>query len=145
MNNICQDSLYKQTSHTLPIICKVSLEMESIGDLIQRRLKELNLSKSKLAEIVGVSRAYIGDLANGTAKTQSGFYKPKPETVTKLANALKVSENEILEAIGYNLEERVEVPERILQAIAREGVLSKKDEVLIANFIEMLKDSKRED
>lgn len=103
MKTFCQELLYKKQSHTLHKNCKVSLYSmgETISELIQRRLTELDIKKSELAKKAGVSRAYIGDLANGTAKTKSGHYRPKPEIVTSLAKALEVSETEILNAIGY--------------------------------------------
>ncbi len=103
MRDYCQDIPYTNTSQTLQINCKVGLYMESLSELLQRRMTELDLNKSKLAEMVGVSRAYIGDLANGTAKTKSGIYRPKPEIIAGLAKALKVSESEILNSLGHNI------------------------------------------
>ena len=79
--------------------------MESLSELIQRRMKELNIKKTQLADKVGVSRAYIGDLANGTAKTKSGIYRPKPEIISALSKALKVQESEILNSLGHNVDE----------------------------------------
>ena len=76
--------------------------MENLSQLISRRLNELRLSKSDLATLIGKSRAYVGDLANGTAGTQSGQYRPSPAVITSLATHLKVTEAEILNAIGYN-------------------------------------------
>jgi Helix-turn-helix. len=100
--NYCQDILYNKTSYALQAFCKVSLNVETISELLQRRLKDLKMSKAALAQKVGVSRTYIGDLTNRTAKTKSGFYRPNPEIVTKLAKALQVTEIEILNAIGYS-------------------------------------------
>lgn len=97
-----QEILYNYDSHALQDNCKVLRYVnESLGQLIQRRLRELDISKADVAKKVGVSRAYIGALANGTAKTQSGFYRPKPEIVSKLAEALHIAENDILDALGY--------------------------------------------
>lgn len=102
--------LTQEASNALRIVCKVSQYMpetsaaETIGNLILRRLKDLNISKAELAKRVGVSRAYIGDLANQTAKTQTGFYRPGPEIVQKLAHELQVPASEILNAIGYTTE-----------------------------------------
>ncbi|HRH45880.1 MAG TPA: helix-turn-helix transcriptional regulator, partial [Pyrinomonadaceae bacterium] len=86
---------------------------ETLGGLIQRRMKEVGISsKSELARLIGKSASYVGDLINNTGKTKSGTYKPSPEVVSALCFHLKVSENEILQAIGYkssdNLQAEVE-------------------------------------
>jgi transcriptional regulator with XRE-family HTH domain len=98
-----QVSLYNKEALTLQRDCKVILNMhETLGALIQRRLNELGMSKAELAKRVGVSRAYVGDLANQTAKTQTGSYRPGPEVVEKLARHLDISTTEILAAMGYS-------------------------------------------
>lgn len=78
--------------------------METPSELISRRLAELGMSKSDLAKAVGVSRAYIGMLANATAKSRVGFHRPKPEILAKLASALQVSESELLASMGYGVD-----------------------------------------
>ncbi|MBS1793613.1 MAG: helix-turn-helix domain-containing protein [Acidobacteria bacterium] len=74
---------------------------QNLSELIQRRIKALNISKAELARRIGVSRSYIVNMANQTAPTKSGQYEPSPEVVAKLAKVLDVSEIEILKAIGY--------------------------------------------
>ena len=74
---------------------------ENLSQLIQRRIKELNIRKAEIARRTGLSRTYITDISNGTGNTQSGEYRPPPETVTKLAKALEISEAEVTNAIGY--------------------------------------------
>lgn len=74
---------------------------ETLSQLVQRRLKELNTSKAAVARKVGVSRSYIGNIANETAPTQSGQYNLSPDTVSGLAKALEINESEILEAMNY--------------------------------------------
>lgn len=134
MNLQCQEILYSNESHALQIGCKVMPYVsESIGQLIQRRLKELGLSKADVAKLVGVSRAYIGDLANGTAKTQSGFYRPKPEIVSKLAATLKIGENDILDALGYTTEsgESFEILDGVSISFTKKKMSkAEKDEIL---------------
>lgn len=113
---------------------------EKLGDLIQRRMKEVGIkNKSELARRLGKSAAYVGDLINDTAKTKSGTYTPSQEVVTKLSEVLEISEAEILAALNYLSEKPVAVPKPILQALAREGMLSERDELLIADFITRLK------
>ncbi|MCX7997337.1 MAG: helix-turn-helix transcriptional regulator [Leptospiraceae bacterium] len=74
-----------------------------LSELIQKRLKELNISKAELARRVNVSRAYIGDLANGTARTKSGNYILSPEVTKRLADALHVPVEQVLSAMGYDV------------------------------------------
>jgi transcriptional regulator with XRE-family HTH domain len=83
-----------------PISDKVLPQMaETLGQLMKRRMIELQIgSNSELARLMGMSDAYIGDLINDTGKTKDGVYRPRPKTVKKLANALKVTELEILAA-----------------------------------------------
>lgn len=78
--------------------------METPSQLISRRLSELGMSKADLAKAVGVSRTYIGMLANATAKSRAGYHRPKPEILAKLARALQVSEGELLASMGYGVE-----------------------------------------
>lgn len=76
--------------------------VETLGQLIQRRLTDLGMRKSELARSLGVSATYVGDLANDTARTtKSGRYTPSPEMARKLARVLEVRLEEVLAAIGY--------------------------------------------
>lgn len=102
IQNRCQVSAYNNFSHSLLFSCKVIANLENLSQLISRRLNETGLSKSDLAKLIGKSRAYVTDLANGTAATQSGQYRPSPEVMASLAKHLEISENEILNAAGYN-------------------------------------------
>lgn len=74
---------------------------ETLGSLIQRRLKELKMSKAELARRIGKSPAYVGDLANDTAKTKSGTYVPSAEVVDALSFHLQISREEILVRLDY--------------------------------------------
>ena len=82
---------------------KVLPEMtETLGELITRRMKDLGIrNNSELARLIKRSDAYVGDLVNDRAKTKSGTYKPRPDTLANLSKHLQVSEIEILTAIGY--------------------------------------------
>lgn len=77
------------------------MKQETLGALISRRMNELNLSKAELARRVGVSSAYLGDLANDKAKTKSGKYDPSPEIIDALSYHLRVAREEILATLGY--------------------------------------------
>lgn len=74
---------------------------ETLGGLISRRLNELNMSKAELARRIGKSPAYVGDLANDTAKTKTGKYVPSQEVVDSLAYHLQISREEILVSLDY--------------------------------------------
>lgn len=74
---------------------------EKLSELVSRRMKEMRIGPSDLARLVGKTRGYIGNMANGTAPTKSGEYEPSPEVVSSLAKALEVDEQEILEAMDY--------------------------------------------
>jgi transcriptional regulator with XRE-family HTH domain len=74
---------------------------ETLGKLIQRRLTELKMSKAELARRIGKSPAYVGDMANDTAKTKSGTYVPSAEVVDALAYHLQISREEILVVLDY--------------------------------------------
>lgn len=74
---------------------------KTLSELVQERLQALKMSKSELARRVGVSRSYIVNIANGTAATRSGQYKPSPDVISKMAKALEIPESSLLAAIGY--------------------------------------------
>lgn len=100
----CQALADKIDCNSLQKICKVLLnkmDNELLSELVSRRLSELRMSKSELARRLGLSRAYITDLANGTANTQSGQYSPSPEVIEGLAKHLQIDQSEILKAMGY--------------------------------------------
>lgn len=80
---------------------------ETLGELIKRRMKDLDIkNNSELGRMLKLSDAYIGDLVNDRGKTKSGTYKPRPATLAKLARVLRVSELEILNAVGYTSQEK---------------------------------------
>lgn len=112
---------------------------ETLGGLIQRRMRDVGIpSKAELARRLGISSAYAGDLANDTGKTKDGVYMPSPDLTAKMVEVLEVSENKILNAIGYASESAVEkIPAPILDAIGRNDLTEQHTE-LIANFIDML-------
>lgn len=64
--------------------------MTKLGDNIKKLRLENKLTLAKLSELSGVGQSTINDIENGKAKN------PKTDTLTKLANALDVSINELL-------------------------------------------------
>lgn len=120
------DKIESKSGH---ISCKLIAKMEeTLGSLISKRLKELDLSKAALAKKVGVSRAYITDLANESAKNQKGKYAPTIEVIQKLSKHLNLTEERLLKALGYNVKiypdkinelinEFEDVPEEVLNEL----------------------------
>ena len=114
-DQMCQVKADRDFSYALLSSCKLLLNLENLSQLITRRLKELDLSKSDLAKRIGKSRAYVTDLANATANTPSGQYRPSPEVLSSLAKNLKVSELEILRAAGFGTGSAIKKPTNIIE------------------------------
>jgi len=94
---------------------------DTLGELISRRLVDLDLSKADLARCTSLSAAYIGNLANDEATTsRGGTHSPSLKTIEKLAKCLQVSKMEILIALGYLPKKQVvnPRPERAAQYVA---------------------------
>ena len=64
--------------------------MTKLGENLKRLRIDNKLTLAKLSEISDVGQSTINDIENGKAKN------PKTDTLTKLANALKVNINELL-------------------------------------------------
>lgn len=137
---------YKKETHRIhnKSILIVNVK-EKLSELVSRRIRELGLKNAEVARRTGLSRSYIGNMANGTAPTQSGEYEPSPEVIEKLSTALEISQNEILEAMNYLTNEATDkIPKTVIEAFAREGELDPRDHDLIVNFIDMLKKQKKD-
>jgi transcriptional regulator with XRE-family HTH domain len=101
-NISCHLKEYNKSSFKIQNLCiLVENVKESLSQLIQRRVRELNISKAEAARRCGITRSYFGNMANQTAPTESGQYEPSPEVVAGLSKGLEVSEIEILDSIGY--------------------------------------------
>lgn len=69
--------------------------MESFGEVIREARLKKDLSLRDLAELAGLDYSYIGRIEKG--------YKPSEDAVKRLANALNLSEKELLYKAGYSL------------------------------------------
>lgn len=77
-------------------------EQETLGQLIRRRMDDLRIhSVAELARRLGYSRSYVTHLANDTSPTKRGKYVPEPEALRRIAQALSVSESDILRTVDY--------------------------------------------
>ncbi len=145
MSIFCQAIAYNKNSNSgqnpSRLIATVS---EKLSELVARRLKELKISKAELARLTGLSRTYITDIANATANTQNGQYRPSPEVAEKLAKYLKVSIEEITGSIGYaGTDKDSDIPEQIRSIDF--SVFDNKDLEEIAEFVEFKKLRKQRD
>lgn len=73
---------------------KESLDLEGIGIRIRMQRETLNLSREKLAEIIGLSSFYIGQIERGDRSMSL-------ETLIKVSKTLKISTDYILQ--GHTL------------------------------------------
>lgn len=92
----CTLTEYNKESLRIPpnrILVVNMQEREDLSALVQRRIRELNLSNSEVARRAKLSRSYIGNIVNRTAPTQSGQYNLSPEAARNLALAIEVSDN----------------------------------------------------
>jgi transcriptional regulator with XRE-family HTH domain len=79
-----------------------SLSLNELAEKVRSRRRELGWSTDQLALKSGVSATRINQVENGTISEETGkVRRPKPETVTKLANALRLPPKELLRAAGY--------------------------------------------
>ncbi|SMQ75782.1 Transcriptional regulator, contains XRE-family HTH domain [Bacillus sp. OV166] len=72
-----------------------SEETTEIGAYIKKIRESKNLGVNQLAQYAGVSAAQISRIENGKREN------PKPETLAKLAKALKVDYDELMSKAGY--------------------------------------------
>lgn len=97
-----QQLKYNKTSNKIQPFCILLLDMkETLGQLVSRRIRELQMSQSELARKTGFTRGYINNIVNEKAANTSGQYNFPPETVEKFARALRVTNEEILASMGY--------------------------------------------
>ncbi len=76
-------------------ILKGMMKMSAIGDFIKARRTELGLSRNALAQKAGISHTEIHRIEIGERK------EPSLKTLTTLAVALGISQEEMLRVAGY--------------------------------------------
>lgn len=70
-------------------------ETTNFGDFIKMKRKERNLGVNQLAAFSGVSAAQISRIESGKR------FSPRPETIQKLSDALKVDYEVLMNKAGY--------------------------------------------
>ena len=79
---------------------------EDLGKRVKQQRKLAQMTQEKLAEKAGISFAFVGHIERGTRKASL-------ETLVKLANALKVSPDTLLQdSLNDDLLGGAEMPER---------------------------------
>lgn len=64
--------------------------MERFGMALRRKRTEHKLSQEKLADLAGMGRSHLNRIETGE------IYRPEPETIDKLADALGITSEELL-------------------------------------------------
>jgi transcriptional regulator with XRE-family HTH domain len=72
------------------------MNMSKIGEFIKNRRDELGMSYRELERASGVSKTYISFIEKGRTKNP-----PTPEKLAKLAPALRVNYNKLMELANY--------------------------------------------
>lgn len=67
----------------------------TLGDLVKARRENLHLTQRALAERVGVSQTYIYNIEKGKNDI------PSPDVMGRLARALEIAEEVLLQSVGY--------------------------------------------
>lgn len=75
---------------------------KSFGEILRELRKEKKISLRNLGIKSGISHAYLSQLENNKRGT------PKPETLKKIAEGLKIPYSELMEAAGYITESRLD-------------------------------------
>lgn len=79
-----------------------SVYMSSVlGDLVKQRRLALKMTQRQLGKQVGLTHQQIGNIEDGSTKL------PGPESLQKLASALQIAEERLLQAVGF-LQNRVQ-------------------------------------
>ena len=86
--------------------------IKEFGETIKNARLAKDLSLRDLAELTGLDHSYIGRLEKNSST-------PSRETVTKLAKALNIPENELMVIAGYIEAEDKELKEKILEVLEK--------------------------
>lgn len=112
-------------------------DRETFGELITKRLRELNMRRADLARRTGLSHTYIANLANDLSPTsKSGKPRRLPEeTVDAIAAALGLPVTVARAAAGLAIPDAPPIAEkdRILALIAELSPSRQKDLLAIAD------------
>lgn len=93
------------------LITNPAVNLKDLGARIRREREHLGLSLEKLGAQAGVSASRINQIENCANSELTGKVRvPKPATLNKLAGALKVPAEDLLELAGYRVERKDESP-----------------------------------
>lgn len=84
------------------------MQSNKLGEMLKKAREDKKLTKSELARIAGVSRTYIYLIEKGERND-----KISTNMIIKLANALELSAQPFMEAMGAQYEEKNKLPQPI--------------------------------
>lgn len=76
--------------------------MITIGERIRSWRKDLGLTQHHIADMVGISRVHVGMIELGMVKN------PSPRTLQKIAQALGVTLDQLVENVNFLIDEEVD-------------------------------------
>lgn len=112
----------------------------TFGELLRRRIKELDISNAEVARRTSLSPTYIGNLVRDhSPNTKKGKGRPSEDAVEVIAKAVEIPLAEARIAAGYAPVDAKPVPyKKTLDALARSGTLSDEDDEFLAGIIEQI-------
>jgi SOS-response transcriptional repressor LexA len=94
-------------------ITGADLVVETLGELVRRRRKELSLRQEQLAEMIGKDQSYVSELERGKIR------RPDPEVLEALAHQLGLPKKDLIELSGWVYREIVTGEERTVPVLGR--------------------------
>jgi len=95
----------------------------TFGDVLRRKLQELDLTAAEVARRSGVTKQNLGRILNNTPHNQSGAIpNPSVETVDRIAKAIKWNINEARLAAGYAPTEPQTRIQKLIAALEAQGI-----------------------
>lgn len=102
--------------------------MNSVGEIIKQKRKELNLTQAKLAEMIGSDEYYISAIETGKRKPGSKF-------LTALSNALAIPTDSLL-----GIESNIVLSEQVSDLEAKLRLLNEQDREMLLDMFNTLTD-----
>ena len=79
----------------------MTMDLEGFGRLLRRARHDSGLTLRELANLIGVSHAYVSILEIGRNPKTLSPSRPSPEIIRALARELKLDANKLLTLAGY--------------------------------------------
>lgn len=108
--------------------------MENVAKRIKKAMDAANINQTELAEKTGISKGAISSYL-------SGRYKPKTETIVKIARVLNVSESWLM---GYSENNSAQFETNLQKEIAKADTWQAKEKQELLELLANLDDSDME-